>query len=70
MLNELDIDDKIKILTHRLIFWSQRINESTESIGFLNILGDQVKIDMNAQDILDRQLIIIALQQELDSLSV
>lgn len=70
MLNKLDRDDKIEILTHRLIFWSQRLNESTEAIGFLNSLGDQVKIDMNAQDILDRQLIITALQQELDSLPV
>lgn len=70
MLNELDKDGKLEILQHKLIFWVARLNESTSAINFLNELGNQLKIDMNEQDIKDRQSIIAALQQELDSLAV
>ena len=70
MLNELDKDGKLEILQHKLIFWVARLNESTSAINFLNDLGNQLKIDMNEQDIKDRQSIIAALQQELDSLAV
>ena len=70
MLIELDKDGKIEILQHKLTFWSERLNESINAIGFLNELGNQIKIDMNEQNIMNRQLIINALQKELDSLSV
>jgi len=70
MLNELDKDGKLEILQHKLMFWVARLNESTSAINFLNELGNQLKIDMNEQDIKDRQSIIAALQQELDSLAV
>ena len=70
MLNELNKEDKVKIIKHKLLFWEDRLKENQESIEFLNNHGDQIKINMNVQDALNIKAKINALKQELDKILV
>jgi uncharacterized protein YeeX (DUF496 family) len=70
MLNELNKEDKVKIIKHKLLFWEDRLKENQESIEFLNNHGDQIKINMNVQDALNIKAKINSLKQELDKILV
>jgi uncharacterized protein YeeX (DUF496 family) len=70
MLNELNKEDKVKIIKHKLLFWEDKLKENQESIEFLNNHGDQIKINMNIQDALNIKAKINALKQELDKILV
>lgn len=70
MLDELNKENKYEIINHKLKFWRDRLEESQKSIEFLNNHQDQLKIDMNNQDIVDIQAKIKALKQELDKIVV
>lgn len=62
-------EDKVYLINYKLDFWRERLQESIESSGFLESHGDQVKIDMNNQDITDYTNIINSLENILDELN-
>jgi uncharacterized protein YeeX (DUF496 family) len=70
MLDKLNKESKYEIINHKLKFWQDKLEKSQKSIEFLNNHQDQLKIDMNNQDIVDIKAKIEALKQELDKIVV
>lgn len=62
-------EDKIYLINYKIDFWRERLQESTNSVGPLESHGDQIKIDMNNQDIIDYSNIIMSLENILDELN-
>jgi penicillin-binding protein-related factor A (putative recombinase) len=62
-------EDKIYLINYKIDFWRERLQESINSVSFLENHGDQIKIDMNNQDIIDYSNIIMSLENILDELN-
>lgn len=66
---ELDNDKKIEVLKHRINFWQQLLDIAKEDSSVLLNSQDQIKIQMNTNDIRNRQDIVDKLQSLLDELT-
>lgn len=62
-------EDKVYLINYKIDFWRERLQESINSVGPLESHGDQIKIDMNNQDIIDYSNIIMSLENILDELN-
>jgi hypothetical protein len=62
-------EDKVYLINYKIDFWRERLQESNNSVGTLESHGDQIKIDMNNQDIIDYSNIIMSLENILDELN-
>jgi hypothetical protein len=65
----LSNNEKIEILTLRLSFYKDRLSESMGSIIALENLGNEIKIQMNQEDINKYSLFIDLLTHELQTLT-
>jgi hypothetical protein len=65
----INYEDKIYLINLKIDFWTQRLEESRNSMSILNDLGNQIKIDSNLLDIDNYSKVILALEQEKMSLT-
>jgi hypothetical protein len=65
----LSDQEKIEFLTLRLSFYRDRLSESIGSISTLENLGNEIKIQMNQEDINKYNLFINLLTNELQALT-
>ena len=65
----LSDQEKIEFLTLRLSFYRDRLSESIGSISTLESLGNEIKIQMNQEDINKYNLFIDLLTNELQALT-
>lgn len=61
-------EDKVYLINYKLDFWRERLQESINSVEPLASHGDQLKIEMNNQDIIDYTNIISSMENILDEL--
>jgi hypothetical protein len=65
----LSDQEKIEFLTLKLSFYRDRLSESIGSIATLENLGNEIKIQMNQEDINKYNLFIDLLTNELQALT-
>ncbi len=65
----LSDQEKIEFLTLKLSFYRDRLSESIGSISTLENLGNEIKIQMNQEDINKYNLFIDLLTNELQALT-